>query len=148
MNTWRAGWISALLLLASSAPAQQSESFGPYTIHFNALNSDQLPPQVARAYGLERSSSRAILNITVMKADEDGGMSHAVAAKVAASARNLTGQTREIELHEVSEPGGAIYYIGEFRINNLETFDFDVHVKPEDNPKPLEIKFRMQFYTE
>lgn len=141
---------SALLaLLAATAPAmaQQSQSFDGYTIHYNALSTSQLTPQVAQAYGIQRSSSRALLNITVLRDDGDG-QSTPAHARVEASARNLTGQLREIEMRELTDTEGAIYYIGVFRVNNMEMFDFKVSVVPEGAQAPLEVTFRQQFYTE
>ena len=136
-----------ILLCATPLLAQQAEDFGRYTVHYNALQTSQLTPQVAQAYGIQRSSSRALLNITVMVADDDG-VSMAVPANVTASARNLTGQLRDIELREISEGDEAIYYIGVFRVNNMETFDFHVKVTPQGSKETLDLNFRQQFYTE
>jgi hypothetical protein len=63
------------------------------------------------------------------------------------TATNLTGQRRDIELRRIDDQG-AIYYIGQFRIHDEETLNFDVLVQPsgaEDGP--YELKFRQQFYT-
>ena len=67
---------------------------------------------------------------------------------VTAGARNLNGQLKEIDMREINEANEAIYYIGEFRVNNMEMFDFTVQVTPEGSTVPLEVKFRQQFYTE
>ncbi len=133
---------AALLLLSASVPAQQAQEFGDYSIHYNALNTSQITPQVAQAYGIKRSSSRALLNITVLRGEEP------LQAAVTATARNLTGQRRDIEMRMVDEGGEAIYYIGEFRVNNMETIDFTVNVRPEGSPGTFEVTFRQQFYTE
>jgi len=47
--------------------AQQSQDFGEYVVHYNALNTKLIPPQVAKGYGIQRSSNRALLNVTVLK---------------------------------------------------------------------------------
>ena len=135
------------LAMAFQAQAQQSQTFDGYTVHYNAINTSQLSPQVAQTYGLQRSSSRALLNIAVLKTQGD---QEPVAARavVKAGARNLTGQRREIDMREINEADEAIYYIGEFRVNNMEMFDFTVLVTPEGTTAPLEVKFRQQFYTE
>jgi len=143
--------VRALLFLslvpALQAQAQQSQSFDGYTVHYNAINTSQLSPQVAQTYGLQRSSSRALLNIAVLK--EQGGQQPVAArAVVTAGARNLSGQLKEIDMREINEANEAIYYIGEFRVNNMEMFDFTVQVTPEGSTVPLEVKFRQQFYTE
>lgn len=137
----------AVLVVAPPVMAQQSQSFDGYTVHYNALNTSQLTPQVAQAYGIQRSSSRALLNITVLRDGEDG-LSEPTHARVEASGKNLTGQRRDIEMREISDAEGAIYYIGVFRVNNMEMFDFSVSVVPEGATAPLELTFRQQFYTE
>lgn len=136
-----------LLAVTSGAVAQQSEDFGNYEVHYNALNSMQIPPQVAVAYGIRRSSSRALLNITVMK-KEEGTYGTPVHAKVKASGVNLTGQRRNIDMHEASDESGAVYYLGELPVYNMELFNFTVTVEIEGEKLPMVVKFRKQFYTE
>jgi len=143
--------LQALTLLAAmssfAATAQQALQFDDYTVHYNALNSSLISPEVAKTYGIRRSASRALINISVLKSTENQ-LPIAVKATVTASGRNLTGQTREVEMREIKEGGDAIYYIGELSVRNMETFDFTVVVTPEGQSKPYEVKFRQQFYTE
>jgi hypothetical protein len=140
-------FLTAILGFSSQADAQQSQDFGDYVVHYNALNTNFIPPQVAQGYGIKRSSSRALLNLTVLKKVMDNPGTP-VSAKVSASGTNLTGQMREIEIRELKDTEGAIYYIGEFPIHNLETYNFTVNVQLEDEAEPLLVKFRQQFYTE
>ena len=135
------------IMLSATATAQQAQKFEDYTVHYNALNSSLISPDVAKVYGIRRSDSRALINISVLKNTENQ-LPMAVKAKVTASGRNLTGQTRKIEMREVNERDDAIYYIGELSVSNMETFDFTVLVTPEGQNKPFNVKFRQQFYTE
>ena len=139
----------ALVAVLSSftAVAQQAQQFDDYSIHYNALNSSLISPEVAKAYGIRRSDSRALINVSVLKNIENQSPL-AVKAVVTASGRNLTGQTRVVEMREISEGGDAIYYIGELSVSNMETFDFTVLVTPEGKSNPFNVKFRQQFYTE
>jgi len=146
MKQWSLAAVFVLMSLANAVPAQQASEQGAYTVHYSAMNTSQLTPEIARAYGIQRSSSLAMLNIAVLKKDGEG-LQAPVSAGVKASARNLTGQWREIPLREIRE-GDAIYYIGEFRVNNMETFDFTVQVTPAGENRPLEVRFRQQFFTE
>ena len=134
-------------LSSFSVSAQQAQKFDDYTIHYNALNSSLISPQVAKAYNIRRSDSRALINISVLKTVKDQ-QPMAVKAVVTASGRNLTGQTRKVEMREISEGGDAVYYIGELSVSNMETFDFTVLVTPQGQAKPFSVKFRQQFYTE
>lgn len=137
----------AVLGFSCRVEAQQSQDFGDYVVHYNALNTNFIPPQVAQGYGIKRSSSRALLNLTVLKKVMDNPGTP-VRAEVSASGTNLTGQRREIEIRELKDTEGAIYYIGEFPIHNLETYNFTVEVQPAGEAEPLLVKFRQQFYTE
>ena len=141
--------IMTLIAVALSFPAtaQQAQDFGDYEIHYNALNSSLISPEVARVYGIQRSDSRVLINVAVLKNTENQSPV-AVKATVSASGRNLIGQTREIEMREITEGGDAIYYIGELSVSNMETLDFTVVVTPEGQNRPFEVKFRNQFYTE
>ena len=139
-------FLGALTFL-QSGEAQQSQDFGNYVVHYNALNTNLIPPQVAQGYGISRSPNRALLNITVLKKVMDTPGTP-VGAKISASGTNLTGQRREIEIREIQDPEGAIYYIGEFPVHNMETFNFAIQVSVEGEQEPLMVKFRQQFYTE
>jgi hypothetical protein len=135
------------VMLSATATAQQAQQFEDYTIHYNALNSSLISPEVAKVYGIRRSDSRALINISVLKNSENQ-LPTAVKATVTASGRNLTGQIRKIGMREIDEGDDAIYYIGELSVRNMETFDFTVMVTPEGQNKPFNVKFRQQFYTE
>jgi len=136
-----------LLWISCTLQAQQAQDFEDYVVHYNAISTNLLTPQVAQQYGIRRSSSRAMLNITVLEKSDEGPET-AIRAQVSATARNLTGQIRDIEFREIHEAEDAIYYIGELTVRNMETFDFMVNVTPEGASEPLAVKFRQQFYTE
>jgi hypothetical protein len=139
--------LTAALTLSTDTEAQQSQDFGDYVVHYNALNTHFIPPQVAKAYAIKRSSSRVLLNITILKKVMNNPGTP-VKAKVIASGTNLTGQRREIAIREIKDAEDAIYYIGEFQVHNMETYNFTVEVKPTGQEEPLTVKFQQQFYTE
>jgi hypothetical protein len=143
------GLIAALILIsgAFAAHAENYVDVGDYIIHYNALPTDTMTPEVARAYGIQRSQSRAMLNITVMKKGGNDGLNTPVEATVVASATNLTGQRREIEMRLISEQQYR-YYIGVARVANEETVDFKVQVTPEGKSEPFELSFRRKFYVD
>jgi hypothetical protein len=145
-------FLTTLILLGTlsfslAVEAQQSQDFGEYVVHYNALNTNLIPPQVAQGYGIQRSSSRALLNVTVLK-KVMGSPGTPVTAEVTATATNLTGQTREIEIRRADDPEGANYYLGEFPVHNLETYRFNIKVTIDGLSEPLVVKFEQQFYTE
>jgi hypothetical protein len=138
--------ISFMLAISGAASAENSQDFGDYVVHFNALNTSHLPPGATREYGIKRSKNRGMINVAVLNKIM-GTAGKPVAADVSALATNLTGQKRDVKLREVRE-GTAIYYIGDFPITHEETLRFVVTVKPEGQPDTYEVKFKQQFYTE
>ena len=133
------------LTLPFSALAENSTHTGGYTIHHNALTTDNLPTQVANAYGIQRSKSRALVNVAVIRNDPRG-MGTPVHAQIRAIARTLYGQIRPIELREIVEEQ-AIYYIADFPVAHREVLYFDFEVLPAGGRYPLRAKMRQEFYT-
>ncbi len=148
MYIMRAGLLAVAVIftfLSWPASAEQSQEFGNYVVHYNALVTDLLPAETARAYGITRSRNRAILNLTVLKkVMETSGQP--VPAQVSATATNLNGQLRNIPVREIRD-GNAIYYIGEFGIADQETLDFTAEVHPDGAPQAYTIHFRQNFFT-
>lgn len=137
--------LAILGVVSGRAIAEQSQDFGDYVVHFNAVTTDLLTPDMASHYNIQRSSNKALLNITVLK-KVLGAAASPVEADVSASAVNLTDQYRKITMREVKEQG-AIYYLGTMSVDNQETYDFTVNVKPEDLERPFVVRFRQQFFT-
>lgn len=137
--------LAILSVISGRAIAEQSQDFGDYVVHFNAVSTDLLTPDMASHYNIQRSSNKALLNITVLK-KVLGAAASPVEADVSASAVNLTDQYRQISMREVKEQG-AIYYLGTMNVDNQETYDFTVNVKPEDLERPFVVRFRQQFFT-
>ncbi len=121
------------------------QEFGDHVVHFNAQSTTMLPPEVARAFGIQRSADRAMLNIAVQRKLPEGG-SVPVAAAVSVAASNLLGQQKDVRIRELLE-GDAIYYIGEVKVANEEILSFTISVRPEGADAPYEIRFRQQFYS-
>lgn len=147
MRTFRGALLFILSLpaiaLALPALAQNQLQSGAYTLHYNALPSTTLSPEVARQYGITRSASRALLNISVQRRDAAGVM-RAVPAAVQADATNLSGQRQALRMREVRE-GDAIYYLGQARVSGTDTLDFEVTVTPQEGPE-MTTKFRQEFF--
>lgn len=128
-----------LLACAAMAQAQGPLSSGGYDVHYSAVPSISIAPQVARQYAITRSANRALLNIAVLR---DG---KAVQATVTGAATNLSGQRQDLAVREVRE-GDAIYYLAEPRTADRETLDFDLLVTPQGATAPIAVKFRQEFF--
>ena len=116
---------------------------GDYIVHFSAQSTDQLPPEVARAYNIVRSKNRAMLNVSVIREADRAPVTAAVSVKTV----NLTGQLKDVTMRQINEQD-AIYYIGETPVANRETLIFDISVQPEGAEKASDVRFKRQFYTD
>ena len=120
-----------------------SADIGDHVVHFSAQSTDQLPPEVARAYNIVRSKNRAMLNVSVLREADNT----AVIAKVTVKTVNLTGQLKNVTMRQINEQD-AIYYIGEVAVANRETLIFDISVTPEGVDRPSDLRFKRQFFTD
>lgn len=49
-------------------PAEASHvDIGEHVVHFSAQSTDQLPPEIARAYNIVRSQNRAMLTVSIIE---------------------------------------------------------------------------------
>ena len=147
-------------LMAACGPAEQSagpadgrvqlgehenyKDFGRYVIHVNALTTDQLPPDVAKTYGIVRSGTRALLNVVVLKKVE-GLTDQPVSGDISVMAANLTGQNKGMTMRKVTEQD-AIYYIGEAAVSSREILIFDIDVVPENETEKFALRFKKEFF--
>ena len=122
-----------------------SADIGDYVVHFSAQSTDELPPEVARAYNILRSKNRAMLNVSIIRESDNTPVAGTVAVKTV----NLTGQLKNVTMRKIEEPGDvvAIYYIGETPVANRETLVFDISITPEGEDVTSEVRFKRQFYT-
>ncbi len=135
-----------LFSLAFNAQADNSMKFGDYVVHYNAFRSDELTPDIAKAYGLTRRNNRMVLNITVQKLGKNG-KTIPVKAKVQGFASNLTGQVKNLDFKEIYD-GDAIYYLAQSQVSNRETLKFDIKATPEGATITANVKFKQQFFTD
>lgn len=122
--------------------AQQSETFGPFELHYSVVNTTFLQPEIAASYGITRGKKRAILNLAIRENLADGST---------ASAMVLQGRTwdliqsQSLEFKEIRE-GESIYYIAEFAFINEEWRFFEVNFRPTGADQTYTFKFKHQLY--
>ncbi|MCJ7557495.1 MAG: DUF4426 domain-containing protein [Gammaproteobacteria bacterium] len=133
----------------SGAPASVSEElyykdFGSYTLHYNALGTDHISPEIAKAYGITRSPNRAMINVSILRKNE-GAAGTPVRGEVVAQVVNLTGQLKSVDMRQITE-GEAIYYIGELNVANAETLQITISATPEGERRVLSVRYQKQFF--
>jgi len=137
-----------LIMLSApfSAVAENSTTVGGFTVHYNALTTSTLTPEVAKAYGIQRSKYRGMLNVSVIK-EKEGTTGTPVPGRVQAKILALTGQGTSLAMREIKEQR-AVYYIGEFPIQDQEKVNFAIEVTPEGTSETFIVKMEQQFFTD
>lgn len=138
--------LALLLPLTSPAQAEQFESFGPFVVHYSAVQTESLPAESLRLYGIQRSRNRALVSIAIRRR-QGPTASEAVAAAVSGTATSLAGQVRNLDLREIRNPD-AIYYVADFRLSGNDTLDFAITVTPEGGAEGHTVRFRKNFFVQ
>lgn len=140
------------LLLASavlpplSALSENSTTAGGFTIHHNAFTTSTLTPEVAKAYGIQRSKFRGMLNVSVIQ-EKERTTGTSVPARVDVKTVVLTGQSTRLPMREITEQD-AVYYVGEFPVQNEEKVNFVIEATPEGATEAFVINMEQQFFTD
>ena len=144
MNKQWVFWVVSMLAsFVVFAEEPNQIEYNGYTIHFNAYPSDHLQPNLAKAMGITRDQSHAVVTVVVNKKKADQSP-ESVKASVSGQAFNLTGMMRRMKLRELKDKD-AIYYISDFGVRSGERLTFALSVKPEGEAHEKEFKFSKQF---
>ncbi|MAR90781.1 MAG: DUF4426 domain-containing protein [Pseudomonadota bacterium] len=144
--------LGTLLALALFSVAELAAASGQYLeddqyiVHYSAFNASMLTPQVAKAYDLNRSRQRGVLSIAVQRKQPEGPP-----VPVMAQLKGFTGQLGGSEIplkFQLVEEGKAIYYLAQFLIDDGETLDFDVKIRPTPEYPPMALSFSQIFFEE
>ena len=128
----------------TAEPAGETmKDIGDHVVHFSAQSTDELSPEVARAYNIVRSKNRAMLTISVVRESDQASVPATVTVKTV----NLTGQLKNVAMRPIEEQD-AVYYVGETPVANRETLIFDITVTPEGAAGSSEVRFKREFYTD
>lgn len=122
------------------------DTFGDYEVHYNAVRTDLVTQDVARAYGIERSTNRVLLNVSLLRKSADGRTTP-VDGKVSATAHNLNGQVKDLELRRITE-GDSVYFIGEVGITGNEILVFNITGTPTGASDVLTVQFKREFFAD
>lgn len=140
-------WLRALLLAlpALNAHAEQFVDAGGYRVHYAAINTTQLAPEVARQFGVARSAGRVMLVLNAQQAID--GRYDPVPATATGTATTLLGHVQTLALRPVRE-SDVHYVIGTFETLDGEYMTVDVDVLPAGANAPVVVRFKQQFYRD
>ncbi len=138
--------LALLLLLASGiVRAEQFIDLGDYRVHYAALNTTQLTPDVARKFNVERSGQRILLVLNAQQLI--GGRYESVPATASGTATTLLGHVQKLELRPIRE-ADVHYVIASFETLEGEYMTVDARVTPAGSTTPVTVKFKQQFYRD
>ncbi|ALO42956.1 DUF4426 domain-containing protein [Pseudoalteromonas phenolica] len=134
--------LSSFIASANSVQGGQYKELGPWQVHYIAFPSTFIQPGIAKAYGLERSNYKGVINISVL-ANKKG--TPAQKAKLTGEAKNLLGTKQVLEFKEVVD-GDAIYYLAQVDFRNEEIYRFKININQGNNFQVL--NFQQKFYVD
>lgn len=136
-----AGFLSVAMLAAGPAWGQAHEvRAGDYTVRGSTVRSDMLAPVTAQAHGIERSATRGVLNVTVMKKGKT------VPATIEAEAHNLTTRPRPVPMTQTTA-NGYVSYTGVYDFVHGEVLDFRIRATPPGATQPVMLEFRDRMWA-
>lgn len=139
------------MLLAGLTQAEQKKVFdGPdnseYELHYIALNSTFLDPEIAKRYELVRSKARGLINVSVLQKFPDG-TTKAVMAVVQGKRTNEIQQQQILHFEQIVE-GEAVYYLAQLPFVEGDPVRIDLEVYPSGRSEPLLHRFSHTFFND
>ena len=131
------------IAFATVSNAENMKKMNGINVHYIALSSTFLTPEIAKAYSIERSRYKGLVNISVLDNTQEGKPSKTVI--INGKARNDVGQIKSLDFTEVVE-GDAVYYLAQVSYTNEETIYFDINIT--DKGKQHNLKFSQKFYVD
>jgi len=137
--------ICSVFAIVNSAHAesniQGSASFENFDLHYSLFPSTFLLPEVAAAYKIKRSEYETLINVSISRSGEYGG----VEGDISGTVTNLMQQQKRLEFIEIKEET-AVYYIAPIRISGEELIHFKLTAKVKSNGDVLTTKFSQKLY--
>lgn len=133
------------LLATLQIQAEQYVDQGEFRVHYAAINSSDLTPEVARQFGVQRTRNEILLVLNAQQRQVGGYMS--VAATAEGHATTLLGHRQTLKLQPVQE-AGVHYVIGSFTTLDGEFMTVEAKVRPAEAKVSIPIRFTQQFFRE
>lgn len=128
-------------LFLSPVHAEQKKVLGPWDVHYIAFDSTMIDAKIAQSYQLQRSKYQAVLNISVLKSNDQ----KAQQVRISGTATDLTQKQIELSFREVKE-GDAIYYLAQVPVHDQKHLNFKLDIRQGTENQKLE--FSQLFYID
>lgn len=133
--------LAAMLSFSAPVPAERVERHGAVEIHYNAMPTTRLSPEVARSHDIQRSRLQGMVLVTVLH------QGHPTPARVRGHAYTDGGERRDIRFRELRD-GDAVSSIGTYRVDELERLRFELDVLPEVTDERYSLRFSERFFPD
>ncbi len=133
----------AVASVAAMAQANDRYSTRDIELYSVAVPTMELTAEAAKSYNIERSPSRGLLTVTLVKKSRSG-KNETLAGQVYAGAINLKNNLSNIPIREVQDKG-SVYYLGEFQVSTPDTLRFLVNANVMG--KTMKSEFARDFYS-
>lgn len=144
------GWLAILsmacLVLFTGQSQAGSKDFGDIQVHWSVFPSTFLAPEIARENNLNRSRSIGIVNISLMRETEDGGL-EPVSGQVEGKVLNDVQQVKFLAFRRIQE-GDAVYFIAEYQYSNAELMTFQITARATGVREDLPIRFTHTLFND
>lgn len=138
--------LAATLMVTTSASAEQFVQVGDYEIHYSAVSTSFLTPEVAEAHNIQRSANRGLVNVSVRERRDDGS-TRPVSAGIQGYVSGLTGTQEPLSFRTVHD-GDSTYHLAPFTMRHDEAMRFELDVRYDRNESPESVNFIQRFYIE
>lgn len=138
--------VAALSLVAVPGHAEQVVREGDIIIHYTAIRTTLLTPEVARRFDVTRSRNQALLVINAQR-DTGEGLPTPIAATATGHVTSLLGHRQTLDLKPKRE-GDVHYVLARFETLNSEYLTLDVEVTPEGHDTAIQVRWQQQFYND
>lgn len=139
--------LSTLLWLSGTAMAQaEIKDFGNYQVHWSVFPSTFLTPEIAKANKLQRSKGIGVVNIAIMKKNDDGTPSP-VTGQVEGQVNNDIQQVKFLAFRRIQE-GDAVYFIAQYQYSSGELMTFNVTARPVGAQRDLPVRFAHTLFND
>ena len=139
--------IAALIALLCSfgVAAEQFVDAGAYRVHYAAINTTTLTPEVARQFAVSRTRNEILLVLNAQQRID--GRHVPVPATATGTATTLLGHVQKLALRSVRE-ADVHYVVASFQTLDGEFMTIDAQVLPEGANAPVAVRFKQQFYRD
>jgi hypothetical protein len=139
-------FITLCLMAVTSGVSAETADFGEYRVNYSIISSTFLNPDVAEQYNLKRSRGLGVVNVSILKEDEDG-VYRPIGGQIEGQVFNDLQQSSYLGFRRITE-GEVIYYLAQFSYSNGELLTFQISASPQGSQRELPVRIAKELFDE